>query len=277
LEEAAVRTLLNQIDECRRAEITLAQNSIAQTSITSRINEDLEYALKTKSFVVIEGLERLGKSVTAQNFCARHAGEAVYIRLESGNDETSFFRTIAKALGTTFTAQRKGVEMRLRIEDMLQGGHLMLVLDEAHFLWPQSYRANRAPLRIDWVRTALIDYQVPVALISTPQFDRQCEHFEKKVRWNYRQIKGRVALHTVLPTTLPEEDLTNIAKYLMPEADKATLLRLVGFAQVSDDYVAGIERIVKRARYMSTQHRDKLSVAQAVKMAVNEVMQPKQN
>jgi hypothetical protein len=75
-----------------------------------------------------------------------------------------------------------------------------------------------------------------------------------------------------LPTTLPEEDLTNIARHLMPEADKATLLRLVGFAQVSDDYVAGIERIVKRARYMVRQQHDKLSVRQAVKMAASETM-----
>ena len=78
-------------------------------------------------------------------------------------------------------------------------------------------------------------YHVPVALISTPQLEHECHRFETKIGSNSRQIKGRVALPTVLPTTIPEEDLAKIVLHLMPEADKATLLRLVGFAQASDD------------------------------------------
>lgn len=61
----------------------------------------------------------------------------------------------------------------------------------------------------------------------------------------------------------------------MPEADKATLLRLVGVAQVSDDYAAGIERLIKRARYLANQPRIQISITQAVKDAVNEAIKPK--
>jgi len=247
------RNLLKSLYEYRHAHIKRAENELASTSVSLKVYEDLKFALATKSLVIIEGLERMGKSVTARNFCALHPGQAIYISLESGSDETSFFRTFAKALGTACSTQCKTNDMRLRVEDMLQEVHLMLVIDEAHFLWPQIARARRAPSRVDWVRTALVDYGVPVALISTPQFDRQCEIYEKHIGWNARQIKGRVALHTLLPSILPEADLKAIAKHMLPEADAATLLRLIGFAQASDDYVAGIERILKRVSYFAHQ------------------------
>lgn len=246
--------LLHAVGDYRKIHIKHAEMDLASTSIAQKVYEDLEFALQTKSLVLIEGLERIGKTATALNFCARHPGQAVYVRLESGNDDTSFFRSIAKPLGITSTPERQAIEMRLRIEDMLQCGHLMLVMDEAHFLWPQTARARRAPSRVDWIRTALVDFGVPLALISTPQFDRQCQLYEKQLGWNSRQLKGRVALHTRLPTTLSEDDLKAIASHLLPDADAATILRLVGFAQASDDYVAGIERVIKRARFFAQKH-----------------------
>ena len=268
--------LLGALHEYRNKYIEKAKDEIAETEVTKRIFGDLDFAKETKSFVVIEGDTRTGKSTAAENWSQIHAGEAVYVKLESGNDDITFFRTIAKSLGTACSTKMKPAEIRIRIEDTLQEGHLALVLDEAHFIWPQTTRPRKAPNRVDWLRTALIDYQVPVVLISTPQFEEKCSLLEKKVGWNSRQIRGRVALHTTLPSDLSEDDLRALAMHLLPEANKTSILRLVGIAQQSDGYVAGMERIAKRARFFAKQSGRVSATAQDVKRAVNELVPPRQ-
>ena len=166
----------------------------------------------------------------------------------------------------------KANEMRMRIEDMLQEGHLTIVIDEAHYLFPLVARPKSSPERIDWLRTALLDHGVAIALIATPQFDRQCAHFEKCIKWNAKQIKGRVKLQTLLPSELPVEDLEAVARMMAPSADDISINRLVGFAEGSDDYLAGIERLTCRADFFAM--RDGRTVANAadIKRALNEAL-----
>ncbi len=268
--------LFGALHEYRRKYIEKAKRAIAETEVTKKIYDDLDFAKETRSFVVIEGDTRVGKSTAAGNWCQIHAGDAVYVKLESGNDDITFFRSIARALGTACSTKMKPAEIRIRIEDTLQEGHIALVLDEAHFLWPQTTRPRKAPNRVDWLRTSLIDYNVPVILISTHQLEERCSLLEKKVGWNSRQIRGRVALHTTLPSDLSEDDLSAIAKHLLPEANKTSILRLVGIAEASDDYVAGMERIAKRARFFAKKSGRTSTLAQDVKKAVNELVPPRQ-
>ena len=64
----------------------------------------------------------------------------------------------------------KALELRVRVEDALHSGDLMLVADEAHFLWPVGRLRHCVPGRVNWINTALANFDVPVALIITPQF-----------------------------------------------------------------------------------------------------------
>jgi hypothetical protein len=225
--------IISALHECRKAQIEEAKQSIAETTISRQIFEDLEFAAYIKGLVLIEGEQRTGKSKAAEAWAAAHPGKAIYLRLESGKDELSFYRTIARAIGTASSSQMKAQEMRLKIEDMLQEKHLMLIIDEAHFLFPIIARPKSAPGRVDWLRTALIDHGVAVACISTPQFDRQCAHYEKGIGWNAKQIKGRVKLQRLLPSALPVEDLAAVARKMVPAASAAQIDGLVGFAQLS--------------------------------------------
>lgn len=263
--------LIDALHRLRRSEIEQAEKDLATTSISQRVLEDMEYALESRSLVVIEGLERMGKSAAAKSFCRRNPGKAIYVRLESGTDMATFFRAIAKALGTACNAQRKAVEMRTRIEEMLQHGHLMLVMDEAHHCFPQARRVHNAPPRVEWLRD-MIDCGVPVVMVGTPQFDRQCRQHEEQVGWNARQVRGRVALHTILPEQLSEADLKAIAQHMMPNADKASLLRLVAVACATVDYVAAIERVTKRAKYFAAKRGSDEPTAEDVKKAVAEII-----
>ena len=250
--------------------IAAAETAIAQTTISNRIFDDLDYMAHCQGLVVIEGDQRTGKSTAAKNWCDKHPGQAVYVKLGTGNDDATFFRSIAKALGTAASLVRKPTEMQMKIEDALQDGHLVLVLDEAHFLFAQTQRPRSAPSRLDWVRTALVDFKVGVALISTPQFERSCELYEKTLRWNAKQIKGRVKLHTILPTELPPEDLTAVARKMAPQASDSSLMRLVGFAQASDDYLAGIERLTQRAGFFASRDGREEASKDDIKRALDE-------
>ncbi len=165
--------LVKSLHALRSREIAEAESDLAPTEITRQIQEDMEYALESRSLVIIEGLERMGKSAAAKNFCRRNPGKAVYVRLESGTDMATFYRSIARALGTACNAQRKAVEMRTRVEETLHEGDLMLVIDEAHHCFPQARRVHNAPPRMEWVRD-MVDEGVPFVLIGTPQFDAQC-------------------------------------------------------------------------------------------------------
>ena len=134
-------------------------------------------------------------------------------------------------------------------------------------------RPKSAPDRVDWLRTALVDHGVSVALISTPQFDKQCAHFEKHIGWNAAQIKGRVMKQTILPAQLPVDDLEAVARKIAPYADEASLLRLVGYAQSSDDYLAGIERLACRAAFFAFRDGRDIPGKADIKRALDEAVQ----
>ncbi len=267
--------LIDALRSYRDRSASEAEDEIASTSIAEKIQEDMAFAMEERSLVVIEGLERMGKSAAAKNFCRRNPGKAVYVRLESGTDMATFYRAIARALGTACNAQRKAVEMRTRIEETLCQGDLMLVIDEAHYCFPQARRVHNAPPRMEWVRD-MVDEGVPIVLVGTPQFERSCQQHEKQIAWNAGQIRGRVALHTTLPESLSDEDLKRIAAHMLPDASKPTLKRLLAVVDGSDDYVAAIERAVKRARYFARQHGTGQPSSDDVKKAVHEIIPPKQ-
>ena len=175
------KDLIGALHLYRKQHIESAKQKIAETTISKKVFDDLDYAAHCRGLVIIEGDQRIGKSTSAENWCAQHPGQAIYVKLGGGNDDATFFRSIARALGTAASLTRKPTEMQMKIEDALQEGHLLLVLDEAHFCFAQTQRPRSAPARIDWIRTALVDFHVGVALISTPQFDRSCDLYEKQL------------------------------------------------------------------------------------------------
>jgi hypothetical protein len=236
----------------REREATPAVRRIVETEITRKVSEELDYALEQKTFVLIEGREGIGKSEAAVDWCARHPGQAIYVRLECGSDETTLYRAIARQIGTACSYGRTAVDMRARIQDALQCGHLMLVLDEAHFLWPQSERSERtSPKRIDWLRTALVDFGVPVALISTPQFfARQCDRF-RKAGWNSLQIQRRLARTVQLPEELSVDDLLAVARRSFPHAADGLLKRIAALALGTVGYLTTVAHMRKRVDFLA--------------------------
>lgn len=221
------------------------------TSIGEQINDALEYAWQERVMVHINGIARMGKTWQVKQWCKAFPGRVRYVQVPAGNDDISFFREIARALGTASGSAMNTTQIRRQVEDAIQDSGIMLVFDEAHYLWSQYKDTRNSPRRINWLLTAVVNKGAPVAIITTPQFDDLQRATTKNTGWADEQLDGRIAYRLDLPATLPESDLEAIAKQNLPCADRKTIQYLCDYAAASGKYLAGIEAVAKRARFLA--------------------------
>ena len=244
--------LVEALYEYQRRFQAAVADKIASTTASRTIFEALDYALSQRVMVLVTGTYRIGKSHAAQTFAQMHLGECRYVQLSSAADNTAFYRDVAHALGVACSSQMKAAEIRQRVEEVLRSQHLLLILDEADYIWPQSVRLKAYPERVNWLMTAAINQGVAVALIGSRNFQRMMDHVEKRCPlWGSEQFHGRIKLRRELPDNLDEADLFGIAALLLPEADEPTRMLLVGHAMKSDGYVAALESAATRARFFA--------------------------
>ena len=234
-------------------------DKVADTAVARAVFETLEFGASQNGIVIAEGEYRSGKSFAAQAWCLQRPGRARYLSLNAFNDETTFFKTVATALGTAASAQRKAVEMRLRVEDALRGRDLMLVIDEAEHLLPSSARPSSAPERLRWLMT-MQNAGVKIALIAGSNFSRMLANYERRVpTFSFSQWHGRVSLHKRLPNTLSEADLFAVARCLAPEADENTRTLLTATTMLAKGRIAAMEHVVGRARFLASSEGQRLT------------------
>jgi len=267
---ALVSTLREVMAE--HAEIRSA--AMQNTAIGAKVFDSLSYALESGKLVLIDGLPRRGKSFSAKAWCEQRPGAVRYAQVPATNDDFAFFRVIAECLGVSINLKSKAQELRGRIEETLQSSKLMLVLDEAHYLWPQSNYRHTTPGRVNWLMTALVNHGVPVALVTTPQFFLSQKEIEDRTHWTSEQFTGRIGHYEKLPEKLSADDLRLVAKAMLPEGDARSIESLADYAQGSKKYLGAIEAAVPRARYNANRAgRDKVIFAD-VKQAILESVIP---
>ena len=185
------------------------------TSIGGLVNGTLNHALTTRRMVAVEGVAGIGKSHAVKAWCRLHPAQVRYISLSGIMTRTGLFQKIAEAIGLA-TCQRKALELQAKIENFFAITGMMLVIDEAHYLWPQTMRIASAPELVDWVNTALVNVGAPVALICTNQFARLKERCERQTGWTSEQLTHRIKRYTKLPETPTEADLRSVTRQLLP-------------------------------------------------------------
>jgi hypothetical protein len=79
-----------------------------------------------------------GKTFITKAWCEARPGKRRYIQAPSSNDILDFFHTVAEPLGVSRALSLKAHQMRVRINDVLQAGHISVVIDKAHYLFPQT-------------------------------------------------------------------------------------------------------------------------------------------
>jgi len=250
------------------------RGKVVVTELGRVIYDTLEFTVETRCLTLIDGLARTGKTFAAKAWCEAHPGRARYVQVPSTNDEIGFFRAIAKAIGVSINLNSKAQELRQRVEEVLQRGHLAIIFDEAHYIWPNTNLRDAVPTRLTWIMTALVNFGVPVSLVTTPQFLRTQKAIERKSTWTSEQFIGRIGHYEKLPDGLPESDLNKVASALLPEGDEVALELLVRYAQSSAKYLAGIESAVRRARYLAGKEGRAKVVKSDIKRAVQDSVIP---
>lgn len=267
-------TLIATLREYVSHRIAQETKGVVTTEIGRIVADVCDYSVDQKIMSLVDGMARTGKTFQAKVWCAQNPGRARYVQVPSSNDETGFYRAIARALGVSINLNSKAHHLRDRIEDVLQSGQLALVMDEAHFLWPTSNFRGALPRRISWICTALVNHGVPVILIATPQFFISRAGTVEKSHYNCDQFDGRLSHYERLPDKLGHDDLANVARALLPEGSAATISGLVSYAQSSAKYLAGISAVITRSRFLA--RRDGRTAVQAgdVRRAMKEGVLP---
>jgi len=184
------------------------------TTSSKAIHETLDQALSLSRMVVIEGNAGAGKSTNAKAWCAARPGLARCVSLTGITNRTTFFQKIGAAIGLA-TCQRKAQELQAKIEDFFARSKMMLCLDEAHYLWPQTLRVSSAPELIDWIDTALVNNDVPVALLCTDQFSKLKNRVERNTGWTSEQFMHRVFRYRKLDLMPTREDVAAVTRNLL--------------------------------------------------------------
>jgi hypothetical protein len=254
---------------------TERQANFPQTSLGKIIAEEFDYTLHGRCLTLLSGEARRGKSFAAKNCCLKNIGRARFVEVPPGNDDTSFFRALARGLGLGNFLKYKAIDIRERVESVLLTGDLLLVLDEAQRLWPECWQRYARPARINWLMT-IVNAKVPVLLISTPQF-LTGQRVAERTGWNSAQLTGRISNHIVLPSKLSNADLMEICRFMLSEIGDEILNVLANYALISDRYLAAIESVAMRARHIAERNNRTKCNAKDVHRALKENIIPSDN
>jgi hypothetical protein len=199
---------------------------------------------------LLDGLEGRGKTEAVKAWCNLHLGKARFVSLKGITSKTTAFREFARVLGIASSYTRSATDMMERVEDVLRRSKLMLVVDEAHFLFNQSRRMYSLPELVDWIDTAICNNGVPIALVTTPQFITCMTRAADQVGWNYRQFRRRVKRWPTLPVANTESDIKAVAKSVFKKGDAGMISEITGYALLSKRDLSAVGDIADEVRTM---------------------------
>lgn len=242
-----------------------------ETKLGRIIADEFDYTWHGRCMSLLTGESRRGKSFAAKICCLKNIGRARFVEVPPGNDDTSFFRALARGLGLGNLGQYSTVDIKDRVETLLLTGDILLVLDESQRLFPERTR-YAYPCRITWLMT-MANAKVPILMISTPQFISG-QRMAEKSGWNSAQLTGRIFNYKVLPSDLEKSDLMAVCRAVLPEASETVLGVLAEYARMSARYLSAVESIAMRARYLAGRAGRQECSNEDVRVAMNESVVP---
>jgi hypothetical protein len=287
-DRSSAQTLCDLLCHFREQYETRARADFVVTSIGQEIFDTLDHALANGRMVLIEGNSGIGKTTTAEAWCAAHEGESRMVSLSGISHKTGFFQKLASAMGLA-ASNRKATDMQIKVEEFFRRTRLMLVIDEAHYLWPQHQRSHSSPELVDWVNTALVNQQVPVGLICTDQFAKLKARVEKRTGWTSEQLEHRLKRYKELPDTPTKADLEAVAARLLATrwntrqerwnlpgtAAPADFVNLVvGYALTCKMGLPAVADTIQEARYQARLDRREQIAARDIQKALLEYRIP---
>jgi hypothetical protein len=232
-----------------KAQWTASQSQGATTAVVRKVHETLEYTVEAAILSLLAGNAILGQSFAAERWCAAHPYRARICDVPASNDEASFYRAIAKAVGLGNFLNYKNVQIRERVEFFMQTSGICLVLNHAENLWPQKNLREAFPGRLAWL-FAQVAKGASACMISGPQFfmqQRTCE----KIGWNSPEFRKKIPHLDRLPDSLSVEDMTAIARVMLPEADTKVQEAVAIYAVGQQRDLEGLKNVSKRAQVLA--------------------------
>ncbi len=227
----------------------------ANTLVFRKVRSAYGLAQSKPVLVEIQGLERLGKTISLRHHFLRHMDCAAWIDSPVGRTEIDWLRALAAGFGVGAGGTAlKPSQLRPRLEACLGPGKIeLLVLDEAHKLLPRDLRQR--PDRLEDLRSYLDRFGVSVILGTTPQFAQMVSAMVTLADtgesfWRPGQHIGRRQAYD-LPETLRDEDLAAIASWHAPSLTERMVCELVTWAKTDPGYIGTMVKIIERAAHQA--------------------------
>ena len=151
------------------------------------------------------------------------------------------------------------------------GANLGGLVNKAAFTHIQPVKARAAQ---STPQMSMVNKRVPFCLISTPQFLERQIAWERSASWNSAQFLGRLGLSKRLPVDLSVEDLMAVGSSILPEVESKTLRVLAAYARQSARYLAAIDSVADRARYVASCDGRQTVTTEDVRTAMREGVIP---
>ncbi|MEY2466680.1 MAG: Bacterial TniB protein [Verrucomicrobiota bacterium] len=244
--------VLGSLFEYQQRHEDQVRSDFVETSIGSVAFEALDYALATGRSALIEGNAGIGKSTSLKAWTQLHLGRARFIQLRGITHRTGFFQELAKVFGIARGSGLSASKIQIRVENFLQRTKLMLVIDEAQYIFEAGNRVTRPPELVNWLMTACYNEGIPFVLSATSEFRERRAIVEKNTTWQSEQLRRRIRRFFALPNVPTKDDLTRVAQKLIPDLGRDAVNYVVGYSLVSKQFFQGITDAIEDARLIAT-------------------------
>lgn len=257
------------------------KNGTVETSITHKVWRSIDRAREVhlssspvpRHIVIVQGIEGIGKTSAAKTKCGLHLGEMRFIPLLGNVNLKDFFRSTSRGCGLPHGENLKAEQMKTNVENFLRVSRLILVIDEAHRLFPDGNRVYAAPALMNWIYM-LSELKAPVVMLVTPQFATRMDIVENCTDWRSGQLKRRVRSYETLPEKLTVEDLESIAKNRFPKASASIIDEVVGYAGSTRYPMDAIHNIAEDAHRLAADAKRERPIFADVQSAIDECARP---
>ncbi len=248
----ALESPLDTLREFCKLHAERERRRLADTEVSRQVIEAIDYACEKKLLVRIEGEPRVGKSWSLETWCRMYPGRGRLVHTPCTVTDREFFRAIADALGIGYEG-KSTADLQEDIEFVCVNGAPGLLFDEAQWLIPSRFNPNTPPMRLDWLRSVLIDrVGLPCVLLNTPQsWGRAVRAFTSGVQYKMEQFDGRIAQTVLLPKDLSYDELIAVARLHFPNLGEDALGLCADKAEQVAGYVQAVQNIANKAEYLA--------------------------
>jgi DNA transposition AAA+ family ATPase len=270
--EGSWKNISRAIDSYRRLASdrgTIQQNEFAETRLTRKIFDALDYALANNSITLIIGDSRRGKSVTAKQWAKENNhGRSVFVTCPPYGGTKMLLRSIAAQVG---------INQNLPVPQMLTSiyrafnRNRILIVDEAHRLLPGDRRTN--PVNLEILRDIRDTTECALALIATERFNTELRNSS----YMFEQLLGRIGLPIRLPKKLTEpEVLPIVSQYLKkPSRDLTAIFLRMANELGSLGLIVETLKIASRSASKQKTALNEQHVLEALKLRADLMSEPK--